>query len=300
MTPQPRPGIRSHRRTVFRRSSVSAIGVTTDENPCRLRPYDRHSCTVCRLRARGNRIHAFGRRARPTRFRICNRKFSCVGRLLVLQGDVLTAFTLDRNHNVYIAGGPGKPQTCPFTGAVTVNEYAAGVYGQPPPTRHIDLGRPCSIPSIAVTGSGNVAVAAVYMKRKRTRFVIREFPFRGSGELKPIRAIELGPAPVSNLVGDARGDIYALIGSPSSSNGGTIVEYGPTGAGSRRLKISGDVLGFALDARARIFAALAGIGGTTIAEVDGFRSGSRVPFARLKGKKTRFDGALLIGIAARQ
>jgi hypothetical protein len=222
-----------------------------------------------------------------------------IGRLLVLQGDVLTAFTLDRNHNVYIAGGPGKPQTCPFTGEVTVNEYAAGAYGQPPPTRYIGLGRPCSIPSITVTGSGNVAVAAVYMKRKRTRFVIREFPARGSGELKPIRVIDLGPVPVSNLAGDARGDIYALIG-PSSSNGGTIVEYGPTGAGSQRLGISGNVLGFALGARARIFAALAGIGGTTIAEVDGFRSGSRVLFARLKGKKTRFDGALFIGIAARQ
>ncbi|MFY9665706.1 MAG: hypothetical protein WAK19_14785, partial [Candidatus Cybelea sp.] len=118
--------------------------------------------------------------------------------------------------------------------------------------------------------------------------------------VKPIRAIELGSAPVSNLVGDTRGDIYALIGSPSSSNGGTIAEYGPTGTRSRRLGISGNVLGFALDARERIFAALAGTGGTTIAEVDSFRSGSRVPFARLKGKKTRFVGALFIGITARQ
>ena len=224
-----------------------------------------------------------------------------IGRILVRQGEVLTAFTLDRNNNVYIAGGPGKPfGECPFTGKVTVKEYAAGLYGQPPPTRHIDLGRPCSIPSITVTGGGNVAVAAAYVKRKLRHFVIREFSSRGNGELEPIRVIDVGSMPVSDLAGDTRGDIYALIGSASSSNGGTIVEYDPTGKGFRRLGISGRVLGFALDARERIFAVLARRGGTTIAEINGFIPGAGLPFAQLKGKKTQFVGALLIGIAARQ
>jgi hypothetical protein len=182
---------------------------------------------------------------------------------------------------------------------VTLNEYPAGMYGKPPPIRHIDLGRPCSIPSIAVTGNGNVAVA-VRMKRKRTRFVIQEFPSKGSGKLEPTRVIELGSTSVSELAGDTSGDIYALIGSPSSPSGGSIVEYGPTGKRFRRLGISGNVLGFALYARQRIFAALAGPGGTTIAEVDGFKRGARFPSTRLKGKKTRFVGAFLIGVAARQ
>jgi hypothetical protein len=189
------------------------------------------------------------------------------------RGQLATAYAVDAAQNEFVAYRPSNNASCGTSLHVYV--FAAGSYGKTI-SRNLIGPTVCSPTALAVDGTG---VLYAYGDREDGADPeLLEFPANTSGNVPPSLTIQ--DVQLSNLVGDATGNLYALV----PANGGDVVKFAP-GTSTPVTVLTGlKIAAFALDSQGNIYASIP-LSSTTY-QIEEFPAGATSPTRIIGGPNT--------------